>query len=221
MSAPYYQADGVTLWHGDCLDITDWLAADVLVTDPPYGMKYRSGRTGATVVGDDSTAVRDAALTAWGPDRPALAFGTWRAPRPEGVRELLIWWKDNSGASSGNTALPFGPTHEEVYLLGTNWAGAPPGRIGSVLRTTVCMGNPHGPAAQLGHPTPKPVNLMERLIGKCPPGTIADPFAGSGSTLIAARNQGRAAIGVEIEERYCELIARRLSQGALFTGDTA
>jgi site-specific DNA-methyltransferase (adenine-specific) len=215
VTAPYYEADGITLYHGDCAEVTAWLHADVLVTDPPYGMKYRSGRTRATIVGDSSGVVRDDALNAWGPDRPALVFGTWRAPRPEGVRELLVWWKDNNGAGSGNTSIPFGPTHEEVYLLGTNWDGAPPGRIGSVLRSTVCMGNESGPAAQLGHPTPKPVSLMERLIGKCPPGVIADPFAGTGATLIAARNLGRRAIGVEIEERYCELIARRLAQGVL------
>ncbi len=214
---PYYEADGVTLYHGDCLKVTEWLSADVLVTDPPYGMGYQSGSrmvTHAPVVGDGDTAARDAALGQWGDIRPALVFGTWRAVRPQGVRAVCIWDKtDGTGPGMGDLSLPFGTSHEEFYLLG-KWTTRGR-RAGSVVRSSVAMGNPHGVVSSAGHPTAKPVPLLERLLEACPPGVVADPFAGSGSTLVAARNLGRKAIGVEIEERYCEIIARRLDQAVL------
>lgn len=219
MTAPYYADDLVTLYLGDCLEVTDWLAADVLVTDPPYGVAYTSGwvvgrqRNTTGVKNDKSPAIRDAALALWGA-RPSIVFGSWRVPKPAGVRQQLIWDKgDDPG--TGDLTMPWGSSFEEIYVSGTGkiWQG---GRTVSVIRASKPMG-----LDRPDHPTPKPMPLMEALVAKCPPGIIADPFAGSGATLLAARNLGREAIGVETEERYCELIARRLSQQVFDFGDAA
>lgn len=214
---PYYQDDQVTLYHGDCREITEWLAGDVLVTDPPYGIAFVSSWTTRTrpIAGDRDVALRESVLALWG-ERPALVFGTWRAPRPAATRQVLVWDKtDGVGPGMGDLAAPFGTSHEEIYVLGGWPRPKSTPRRGSVLRSAIAMGNPSGLVATSGHPTPKPVPLMEALILTCPPGTIADPCTGSGSTLIAARNLGRPAIGVEIEEAYCETAARRLAQDCL------
>ena len=215
MTKPYYQDDHVTLYHGDCLELADlWTCADVLVSDPPYGMAYESGWVkgrSTTINGDQSTAIRDKALKAWG-DGPALVFGTWRQERPKGLRHLLIWDKgDDPG--TGDLKMPWGNSHEEVYVLGRGFIGR---RGPAVIR---CQKPPVN--NRDAHPTPKPVALMESLLVKCPPGIIADPFAGSGSTLVAAKALGRKAIGVELEEKYCEITARRLAQDALDFGGEA
>lgn len=206
----YFQDEWVTLYHGDALEVHEWLGADVLVTDPPYGVAFQSARRSGNdrfdkIAGDDTTDLRDAILGLWhGFDtRPALVFGTWRAERPKGVRQRLIWAKgDDPGL--GDLKMPWGYGDEEIYVQGEGWAGK---RRTNVYRTpkVAASKNP-------GHPTPKPVPLMEALISDgCPDEwAIADPFAGSGATLMAARNLGRRAIGVELEERYCEIIAKRI-----------
>ena len=210
---PYYQDDLVTLYHGDCLELNVWTTADVLVTDPPYGVGFQSSWTTGTqrkskIAGDESLAARNNALTAWG-DKPALVFGTWRAERPANVRQRLIWVKgDDPGL--GDLSMPWGYGDEEIYVLGHGWIGQ--------RRTNVYRIPKVAYANNPGHPTPKPIPLMEALIEYAPPGIIADPFAGSGATIIAARNLGRNVIGVEIEERYCEMVAKRLSQQAFDFG---
>jgi len=214
---PYYADDLVTLYHGDCLEVTEWLQADVLVTDPPYGVAFQSAwRNGMDrhekIAGDDSVRVRDSALDLWG-SKPSLVFGTWRAPRPDlPISQRLIWAKgDDPGL--GDLSMPWGYGDEEIYVVGKGWTGA---RRSNVYRMPK-VAHAHNP----GHPTPKPIPLMEALIERTPPGVIADPFAGSGATLVAARNLGRRVIGVELEERYCELIVKRLAQQAFDFGGVA
>jgi len=220
MSEPYYKDDLVTLFHGDCLEVAEWLDADVLVTDPPYGVAWESGEFSNAanpikqdVAGDKNPVVRDTVISRWG-DKPALVFGSWRVPRPPKVNNRLIWHK--AANIPGHRTQAWFAADEEIYQIGTGFGGKPEQ---NVLVTNDRRDGAYGEVARLGHPTPKPIGLMERLIAKCPPGVIADPFAGSGSTLIAARNLGRQSIGVELEERYCELIAKRLSQQAFDFGN--
>jgi len=203
MTAPYYQDEFVTLYHGDCLEIDAWQSADVLITDPPYGMNRAVTRDGIKIANDENTLIRDQVLSIWGCTKNAIVFGSWRKPRPLNVTHLAIW--DKGLMSLGHSGSPFATSHEEIYLLGLerNWLGS---REETVLRYKVQRGD-----ERPDHPTPKPIGLMEFLVNKTQ-GVVADPFAGSGSTLIAARNLARFSIGVELDEKYCEIIAKRLSQ---------
>jgi hypothetical protein len=206
----FYSDDLVTLLHGDCLQLDYWLDADLLITDPPYGIGF-SGRgkvyTHDAIEGDLDTDARDQVLHLWG-NRPALVFGHWQQPHPAGTREVLIWDK-GANPGLGNTDLPWGRSTEEIYVLGKGYHGR---RGTNVMRQRTY---PNVGTMRPDHPTPKPVALIEALILRCPPGVIADPFAGSGATLIAAKALGRHSIGVEIDERYCEIAAQRLQQEAL------
>ena len=219
MTTPYYSDDAVTLYHGDCLELADlWTVADVLVTDPPYGTQMqatgKSARRGgygrrnlhdpgdgisARIANDETTDARDAMLALWGA-RPAVLFGSPRLPDPPGEwADRLVWDKQRPGMNGG----AFRYTHEAIYARGMVRAD------NSTFSILTAFPD------QSDHIHAKPVRLMSVLVSTCPPGVIADPFAGSGSTLVAAKALGRKAIGVELEERYCEIAARRLSQGVL------
>ncbi|QDP43680.1 methyltransferase [Gordonia phage PhorbesPhlower] len=205
MSEPYYQDDLVTLYHGDCLEVSEWLESDVLVTDPPYGLgdRWQGGTWGSNPMYADARRwdVRpdnDRMLELVG-DRPAIVWGGNYFELPAS-RCWLAWIKN-----------PAMNTMADFELAWTS--------LDKPAKAFTSTRNADG---QRQHPTQKPVALMEWCIRFLPAGAVADPFAGSGSTLVAAANQGRKAIGVEAEERYCELIAKRLSNQtmSLFGGSS-
>ena len=210
----YYEDEFVELHHGDCRAVRGWTLADVLVTDPPYGTENgngygRSGGNGRVgnfyISGDATTEIRDWALESWG-DRPRMVFGSPRAPEPPGEwSDRLVWDKREPGLNGG----PWRYTHESIFVGGEGWK-----RQSASSFSILSSPSGNGTWAKSQHAHSKPVGLMETLITSAPTGVIADPFAGSGSTLIAARNLGRKVIGVELEEKYCELIVKRLSQQA-------
>lgn len=210
MTAPYYQDDLVTLYHGDCLTMTEWLEADALVTDPPYGIAWKKGTNKASksyahagIQNDHDTSVRDAALGLWG-DKPGAVFGSWRAAFPA-AKQTLVWRKPVDAGVVGSVT-GFRLDTELIFLTG-KWPQST-GQQSSVLLSE------GGKNRYLtAHPHSKPVPIMQALVGATQ-GVVADPFAGSGATLVAAASLSRPAIGVELDEAYCELIATRLSQQA-------
>ena len=213
----YYEDDLVQLFHGDCREVTAWLEADVLVTDPPYGIGWSKSNNRAAkskahagIANDADTSARDTALEMWG-SGPAVVFGTWAEQVP-GARQTVVWRKPVDAGVVGSTT-GYRRDTELVFLVG-EW----PVRTSAWSSVIATDG---GKARYLnGHPHAKPDHLMQTLIDRCPPGVIADPFAGSGSTLTAAKQLGRRAVGVELDEAYCELAARRLAQDTLF-GESA
>lgn len=214
---PFYADDLVTIIQGDCRQILRSIDPEsfaALVTDPPYGIGYKSNGGGTTkdnavgwwfgdaIEGDENTAPRDQVLAWWG-DRPALVFGSWKAPRPAGTRAVLIY--DKGGATGmGDLSIPWKPSHEEIYVIGRGFVGSRDS--GSVLQGRVQAMAKNGRL----HPTEKDVRTLAALIAKCPPGAILDPFMGSGSTLVAAKSLGRHVLGIEAVGRYCEIAAERV-----------
>lgn len=235
---PYYDEDGITIYHGDVLDILDALelAVDAVVTDPPYASGARTeaskSASGAMMRGvrwaakpienDQMTTVgfvwllRAIAHRCRGylPDGGSfLSFIDWRQwPHLVGALEtcnyrvqgMVVWDKGSYGLGNG-----FRAQHELICHASKGVPTIHDRAVGNVLRSPR--------QDTVDHPSPKPVGLMGQLIDVVTPagGIVLDPFMGSGTTLLAAKNSGRKAIGIEVDERYCEIAARRLAQGVL------
>jgi site-specific DNA-methyltransferase (adenine-specific) len=195
---PYYQDDLVTLYHGDCREVTTWLDADVLVTDPPY--PNNAGHF------DDAVHIARDVVADW--PREALVFWNECEFPPYGAPPVAvhIWHRPNVNGRPYEPAFHFAPDGRKRRSL-------------VLTHSFIHSGVGPGSAEYVGHPTQKPAAIMGALV-RMTEGVVADPFAGSGSTLLAAKNEGRRAVGVEVDERYCEAIANRLAQDTLF-GATA
>lgn len=244
MTGPYYQDDHVTLYHGDCLDILPTLTGcGGLFTDPPYssGGQFRSDRNQSVTqkyvqTGAQHAGVRDfegdnrdqrsflawmmmwtnAARRSCQPGSPFAVFTDWRqlptmtdAVQAGGWvwRGVAVWDKGHTRPTPGR----FVPQAEYV-IFGSDGPMDqreiyPPG----VFSTSAPKGDDRI------HPTQKPVEAMRWVLSIADPerGPILDPFAGSGTTLRAAKDLGLKAVGIEVDERWCEQIATRLGQEVL------
>lgn len=208
---PYYERGGIVIYNCDCREILPSLKADVVVTDPPYGINaVTRGKTFGTsnaalttdylpVHGDDKP-FDTAALLALG--LPSVLFGGNHFAATLPSEPCWLVWDKRDGNESNPLA--------DCELAWTNLGG--PARLYHHRWMGMIRA---GEPIKRSHPTQKPVEVMRWCIRLCPPGTILDPFMGSGTTLVAAKLEGRKAIGIEIEERYCEIAAQRLAQEVL------
>ena len=224
---PYYEHAGITIYLGDCRDVLPHVTADVLVTDPPYGI-------GLGVCGDSrggSHGMRHAGYASFvdtyenfvGEIVPRLNAAI------DSVKRALVWTgphihEQRKPDAIGGVFCPAGAGRHgwgfKAFLPVLLYGTAPNIHKGAKHPTAIRSQELPGPDAK-GHPVPKPLGWMTWSVqlASLPYENILDPFMGSGTTLVAAKNLGRRAIGIEIEERYCEIAAKRLSQEVLFGVD--
>jgi len=203
---PYYSDASVQIFHGDCRDVLPTLdPVDLVLTDPPYGIgdKWQGGEGGSWRVAGLHKPLRNS----WDEEAPDISFldldiptviwGGNHFPLPVS-RGWLVWRQESTGFSLADAALAW--TNKDMVI-----------RVFDYSRSKVT-----GKQAEMRHPTQKPLPLMKWCIEFFPDAkTILDPFMGSGTTLRAAKDLNRKAIGIELEEKYCEIAANRMSQLAM------
>ena len=210
---PYYQDDVCTIYHGDCLEVLPSLPqADLYLLDLPYGIDLKEhGRNGYDwkVKGDESQDFGHAVLTeVW--DRPIVAFASPMLPWAGKWRQHLVWDKGPTVGGGGDIATCWKLSWELVQVRNT---GKLNGKRDEAVMTYHVTQRDYAL-----HPCQKPLGLLQYLICKTtkPGDVVVDLTCGSGSVLEAAKVSGRRAVGVETEEKYCAIAAKRVSQGVLF-----
>lgn len=224
---PYYQDDAVTLYLGDAQDVLATLpdaSVNTILTDPPFFMPAQAyaGRTTAWQRSWSDTSILS---TWWG----VIAEAMTRKVKFDG--HLMTFCDDASYPVFYPALYTRWPNLACLVWdktrpgMGTAWRSTSELVIAARKRSAYWDGGAQGSVLSFApvhaslrrHPVDKPEALMRALIEPTTPpsGTVLDPFAGGGSTLVAAAFTGRKAIGIELEERYCEVIAKRLSAGVL------
>jgi|SRR5580658_1924958 site-specific DNA-methyltransferase (adenine-specific) len=190
---PYYEHAGITIYYGDCREILPQIGSvDLVLTDPPYGTGWVRG---GGDVGEFNAKFTREAWDVWSTDwigsRRTAFFGpNSRLEEMKQICQSILWWKKTNPRPKGPDREPIGLTHDRMVGTYECYNGDTP-----------------------NHPCEKPLDLLLWLVQNLSPAeSILDPFMGSGTTLRAAKDLGRRAIGIEIEEKYCEIAAKRLSQ---------
>jgi DNA modification methylase len=222
---PYYEHGGITIYHGDCMEILPQLKpVDLVLTDPPYGINMNTDYYTSRKNGQDNRADKKHAWHAKKyplicgdnkPFDPSILF--LMAPKyaffgancySSKLIDSYSWivWDKKTDAIPSNCF----SDAELIYCKGANFES---------VRIHRYMWSGYQRQGEIGvhlHPTQKPVALIVYILNYFSNiNTILDPFMGSGTTLRAAKDLGKKCVGIEIEEKYCEIAAQRLSQEVL------
>ena len=219
---PYYQDESVTIYHGDSREIMAKLKnPDAVITDPPYGINLGSDET--HVIGNRPyESFKDTESNVKSVIIPIICLAMTMAKRvvvTPGTRCCFFYpYPDEIGSifiPAGAGFSRWGFTCSQPILYYGKDPYMPLNKKPNSFRTTAL-------AEKNGHPCPKPLQWMTWLVDRCtlPNETILDPFCGSGTTLRAAKDLGRHAVGIELEEKYCEIAANRMAQSVLWPANS-